>query len=230
MLSLREKNIAFYLSIVLPIEICLLVVDAMKVGEFKDAKEEHMMDCSYFRTLSNISGFGPHLLRMITEKNYISRLYRHVDADQTSDRIPEKIMRLSRGLPMYHLAYDNADIQRYPGSLLNEGNPTLAENTVSQALLNRIRKDKRYYGFGFGFNVFHNIYNDFINEHINNYNDIIITNNIPIINRSTTYHNYVGHLEEIKKKKKLQRKTLKKNNPPLVQKEFMNKSFRNKCR
>ena len=30
-------------------------------------------------------------------------------------------------------------------------------------------------------------------------NDIIITNNIPIVDGSTTYHNYVGHIEEKKR-------------------------------
>jgi hypothetical protein len=213
MFSLREKTIAFYLSFIIPVELCLLVVGAMKVGELEDAKEEHMVDCSYFRSLTNISGFGPHLLRMIAEKNYISRLYKHVDADEKSDRIPEKILRLSRGFPMYHLAYDNTDIQRYPDSLLNEGNPTLAENTVSQALLNRIRKDNYL----------------FINES-DNYGGCgkthIIINIIKIINKKI----YADELDEIKKKKKLQRKTRNNHNPPLVQKEFMNKSFRNKCR
>tara|TARA_B110000971_G_C19848311_1_gene425868 strand:- start:254 stop:841 length:588 start_codon:yes stop_codon:yes gene_type:complete len=195
------------------VELCLLVVGAMKVGELEDAKEEHMVDCSYFRSLTNISGFGPHLLRMIAEKNYISRLYKHVDADEKSDRIPEKILRLSRGFPMYHLAYDNADIQRYPDSLLNEGNPTLAENTVSQALLNRIRKDNYL----------------FINES-DNYGGCgkthLIINIIKIINKKI----YADELDEIKKKKKLQRKITNNHNPPLVQKGFMNKSFRNKCR
>ena len=213
MFSLREKTIAFYLSFIIPVELCLLVVGAMKVGELEDAKEEHMVDCSYFRSLTNISGFGPHLLRMIAEKNYISRLYKHVDADEKSDRIPEKILRLSRGFPMYHLAYDNADIQRYPDSLLNEGNPTLAENTVSQALLNRIRKDNYL----------------FINES-DNYGGCgkthIIINIIKIINKKI----YADELDEIKKKKKLQRKITNNHNPPLVQKGFMNKSFRNKCR
>jgi hypothetical protein len=213
MFSLREKTIAFYLSFIIPVELCLLVVGAMKVGELEDAKEEHMVDCSYFRSLTNISGFGPHLLRMIAEKNYISRLYKHVDADEKSDRIPEKILRLSRGFPMYHLAYDNTDIQRYPDSLLNEGNPTLAENTVSQALLNRIRKDNYL----------------LINES-DNYGGCgkthIIINIIKIINKKI----YADELDEIKKKKKLQRKTRNNHNPPLVQKEFMNKSFRNKCR
>ena len=213
MLSLREKTIAFYLSFIIPVELCSIVVNAMKVGELEDAKEEHMMDCSYFRSLTNISGFGAHLLRMIAEKNYITRLYRHVDADQTSDRIPEKILRLSRGFPMYHLAYDNTDIQRYPDSLLNEWNPTLAENTVSQALLNRIRKDNYL----------------FINES-DNYGGCgkthIIINITKIINKKI----YADELDEIKKKKKLQRKITNNNNPPLVQKGFMNKSFRNKCR
>tara|TARA_B110000967_G_scaffold207027_1_gene255275 strand:+ start:2482 stop:3123 length:642 start_codon:yes stop_codon:yes gene_type:complete len=213
MFSLREKTIAFYLSFIIPVELCLLVVGAMKVGELEDAKEEHMVDCSYFRSLTNISGFGPHLLRMIAEKNYISRLYKHVDADEKSDRIPEKILRLSRGFPMYHLAYDNADIQRYPDSLLNEGNPTLAENTVSQALLNRIRKDNYL----------------FINES-DNYGGCgkthLIINIIKIINKKI----YADELDEIKKKKKLQRKITNNHNPPLVQKGFMNKSFRNKCR
>ena len=213
MFSLREKTIAFYLSFIIPVELCLLVVGAMKVGELEDAKEEHMVDCSYFRSLTNISGFGPHLLRMIAEKNYISRLYKHVDADEKSDRIPEKILRLSRGFPMYHLAYDNTDIQRYPDSLLNEGNPTLAENTVSQALLNRIRKDNYL----------------FINES-DNYGGCgkthLIINIIKIINKKI----YADELDEIKKKKKLQRKITNNHNPPLVQKGFMNKSFRNKCR
>ena len=213
MFSLREKTIAFYLSFIIPVELCLLVVGAMKVGELEDAKEEHMVDCSYFRSLTNISGFGPHLLRMIAEKNYISRLYKHVDADEKSDRIPEKILRLSRGFPMYHLAYDNADIQRYPDSLLNEGNPTLAENTVSQALLNRIRKDNYL----------------FINES-DNYGGCgkthLIINIIKIINKKI----YADELDEIKKKKKLQRKITNNHNPPLVQKGFMNKSFRTKCR
>ena len=213
MFSLREKNIAFYLSFIIPAELCLLVVGAMKVGELEDAKEEHMVDCSYFRSLTNISGFGPHLLRMIAEKNYISRLYKHVDADEKSDRIPEKILRLSRGFPMYHLAYDNTDIQRYPDSLLNEGNPTLAENTVSQALLNRIRKDNYL----------------LINES-DNYGGCgkthIIINITKIINKKI----YADELDEIKKKKKLQRKITNNHNPPLVQKGFMNKSFRNKCR
>jgi len=216
MLSLREKNIAFYLSFIIPAELCLLVVGAMKVGELEDAKEEHMMDCSYFRSLTNISGFGPHLLRMIAEKNYISRLYKHVDADEKSDRIPEKILRLSRGSPMYHLAYDNADIQRYPDSLLNEGNPTLAENTVSQALLNRIRKDNHLYSF--------------INEYGNIYGGCGKTHHIINITRIINKNNYADEIDEINKKKKLQRKTLKKNNPPLVQKAFMNNSFQNKCR
>jgi len=213
MFSLREKTIAFYLSFIIPAELCSIVVGAMKVGELEDAKEEHMMDCSYFRTLTNISGFGPHLLRMIAEKNYISRLYRHVDADEKSDRIPEKILRLSRGSPMYHLAYDNADIQRYPDSLLNEGNPTLAENTVSQALLNRIRKDNYL----------------FINES-DNYGGCGKTHIIINITKIINTNNYADELDEINKKKKLQRKTRNNHNPPLVQKGFMNKSFRNNCR
>ena len=204
MFSLREKTIAFYLSFIIPVELCSIVVGAMKLGELEDAKEEHMMDCSYFRTLYGVSRNQlkscPHLLRMISEKNYITRLYKHVDADEKSDRIPEKILRLSRGFPMYHLAYDNTDIQRYPDSLLNEWNPTLAENTVSQALLNRIRKDNYL----------------FINEKII----------IRFINKKI----YADELDEIKKKKKLQRKITNNNNPPLVQKGFMNKSFRNKCR
>ena len=217
MFSLREKTIAFYLSFIIPVELCSIVVGAMKLGELEDAKEEHMMDCSYFRTLYGVSRNQlkscPHLLRMIAEQNYITRLYKHVDADEKSDRIPEKIMRLSRGLPMYHLAYDNTGIQRYPDSLLNEGNPTLAENTVSQALLNRIRKDNYL----------------LINES-DNYGGCgkthIIINITKIINKKI----YADELDEIKKKKKLQRKITNNNNPPLVQKGFMNKSFRNKCR
>ena len=218
MFSLREKTIAFYLSFIIPVELCSIVVGAMKVGELEDAKKEHVMDCSYFRTLYGVSGNQLRkvliLQRMITEKNYISRLYRHVDADEKSDRIPEKITRLSRGSPMYNSPW-HANIQRYPDSLLNEGNPTLSENTVSQALLNRIRKDNYQYGF--------------INES-DNFGGCgkthLIINITKIINKKI----YAEELDEINKKKKLQRKTLKKNNPPVIQKGFMNKSFRNKCR
>lgn len=218
MFSLREKTIAFYLSFIIPWELCSIVVGAMKVGEIEDAKEEHMMDCSYFRTLYNVSGNQLSkvliLQRMITEKNYIPRLYRHVDADEKSDRIPEKIMRLSRGSPMYHSPW-HANIQRYPDSLLNEGTPTLAENTISQALLNRIKKDNYQYSF--------------INES-DNYGGCgkthLIINITKIINKKI----YAEELDEINKKKKLQRKITNNHNPPLVQKGFMNKSFRNKSR
>ena len=223
MLSLREKNIAFYLSFMIPIEICMDVVNAMKVCEFEDSRDEHMMDCSYFRTLMNITHsmtiHPSYLSCFITENNYITRLYKHVDADQTTYDIPERIRRLSNGPPVSWIINDI----EYPDSLLNEGNPTLAwKSTVSQELLSRVIKDKRYSHFR---SVFHNIINDDYNEIIiNDYNDL--TNNTPI-GYGSSYQNYI---EKEKKDKKKSSRRMKRHNSPVIQKAFINKSFRKKCR
>ena len=222
MLSLREKNIAFYLSFMIPIEICMDVVNAMKVCEFEDSRDEHMMDCSYFRTLKNITHsmtiHPSYLSCFITENNYITRLYKHVDADQTTYDIPERIRRLSNGPPVSWIINDNQTDIEFPDSLLNEGNPTLSEKYVSQELLSRVIKDNRYSQIR---SVFHNIINDDYNEIIiNDYNDL--TNNTPI--------GYGSSYQKEKKDKKKSSRRMKRHNSPVIQKAFINKSFRKKCR
>ena len=200
MLSFKEKGIMFYLSIIIPIEICSMIIKMKRRCEFEGAREEHMDDCSYYRSISNLRDLtGPGksscIMNYMRICGYNWRLFKHVDADIISDSIPQKIKRLSYGSPMYDLNVVDGNITHFPYSLLNEGNPELASATVSQSLLERAIKENRYYT---------NIIDD------------------PIININIPYYR-INDVQK-NKEKKLKHKIMKQNNPPV--KRLYKKTFK----
>jgi len=202
MLSFKEKGIMFYLSIIIPIEICSMIIKMKRKCEFEDAREEHMNDCSYYLSISNLTGSGSGksscIMNYMRICGYNWRLFKHVDADIISDSIPQKIKRLSCGSPMYDMSVYSGNITQFPYSLLNEGNPELASATVSQSLLKRAIKENRYYT---------NIIDD------------------PIININIPYYR-INEVQDNKKNKakKLKHKIMKQNNPPV--KRLYKKTFK----
>jgi hypothetical protein len=181
--------------------------------EFEDARKEHMNDCSYYRSLHNIiDRYGVSSIRHYIGRDYNSSLYRHLDADRFTELIPVKIKKLSLGPAMYDMEIHAGNITQFPDSLLNEGNPTLAHNTVSQTLLRRVKKDNNYSIL-----------------HLNNIYYLNITENI-CENDQTTYVSESKKNKKLTREEKLKRKILKNNNPPvkqLSQKTFKYKNMNN---
>jgi hypothetical protein len=204
----KYQEIAFYLSNIFPIEVCLHLTMMIKLAEVEDARKEHMNDCLYYRILKQFSTKNDKEIvnKIIKYQGYSPRIFKHVDADGYSDHIPYNIKRLAQGNQPYvyeYILYDENIITNYisnPYSLLNESNNVLITNTVSGALLKRIKKDKKrdmfYKTYDNKYQSYQTCYHTYINEiekkDSKNIILINIKNNPPV--------NYFYHKKDNKKK------------------------------
>lgn len=218
----RESAILFFLSIILPVDICYGILNMMKTAELEDARQEYMeymdnkkiTDTGY--TSSNDSIETTFLQILLNIRNqYRGPIYRNINSTEQTRRNIKKIQRLS-----------GTGSGWSSGSVTNEANSELAEKTASQIMLDRAitdRDERKYINY-----FYNNTYNN-INE---TYNDIIIINN----NRNNyeiKYKEDENKYNENKYKKEHKnsvREKMKNNKPPRIEKAFMNRSFRNKCR
>ena len=210
----RESGILFFLSIILPLDICYGILKIMKTAELEDARKEHLQDCRisdmnipYLEIIANcLINNGPnHPLRFLRFR------YSNINSTEQTRRNIRKILRLSGSGSGWS-----------SGSVTNEANSELAEKTASQIMLERAitdRDERKYINY-----IYDNTYN-IINE---TYNDIIVNN----INYEIKYNKNETIDKSYNKRvhKNRLRKKMKKNKPPRIEKAFMNKSFRNKCR
>ena len=203
----RESGILFFLSIILPIDICYGILNMMKTVELEDARQDYMeyMDNKTITdtddTISNDSVESDimiHHIRQLLRYNFHGSecIYRNINSTEQTRKNIGKIQRLS-----------GTGSGWSSGSVTNEANSELAEKTASQIMLDRAITDR--------------VERKYIN-YINTYNDIIINNINYEIKTSDKYYKK-EHKNSVKKK-------MKNNKPPRIEKAFMNKSFRNKCR
>ena len=216
----RESAILFFLSVILPVDICYGILNMMKTAELEDARQEYMeyMDIKTITDTGDTSSndsFDPvvSFMRQFVRSHFIREnvIYRNINSTEQTRKNIKKIQRLS-----------GTGSGWSSGSVTNEANSELAEKTASQIMLDRAitdRVEKKYINY-----FYNNTYNN-INE---TYNDIIVNNinyEIKYNKNETIDKTYYKreHKNSVKKK-------MKNNKPPRIEKAFMNKSFRNKCR
>lgn len=214
----RESGILFFLSIILPVDICYGILNMMKTAELEDARQEYMeyMDMTIHETTSLNDSIEPVIsfMRQLVRSHLIGKngIYRNINSTEQTRRNIGKIKRLS-----------DSGSGWLSGSVTNEENYELAEKTASQIMLDRAitdRIEKRY------INYFYD--NTYINKN-EIYNDIIINCNI---NYEIKYkkNETIDKTYYKREHKNSVRKKMKNNKPPRIEKAFMNRSFRNKCR
>jgi hypothetical protein len=196
----------------------------MKTAELEDARQEYMeyMDqgMAVFHEATRLYDSNErriHLLmiNIISNVSYgvKNAIYININSTEQTRKNIKKIQRLS-----------GTGSGWSSGSVTNEANSELAEKTASQIMLDRAitdRDERKYINY-----FYDNTYNN-KNEF---YDGIIIINN--------NHYNYEIKYNENKKDenkykkehKNSVRKKMKNNKPPKIEKAFMNKSFRNKCR
>lgn len=215
----RESGILFFLSIILPVDICYGILNMMKTAELEDARQEYMeyMDMTIHETTSSNDSVEPFtsLMRQFVRYHLIGEnsIYRNINSTEQTRRNIKKIKRLSESGAGWS-----------SGSVTNEANSELAEKTASQIMLDRAitdRVEKKYINY-----FYNNTYN-IINE---TYNDIIIINNNRYDYEIKYNENKKDENRYKKEHKNSVRKKMKNNKPPRIEKAFMNRSFRNKCR
>ena len=217
----RESGILFFLSIILPVDICYGILNMMKTAELEDARQEYMeyMDIKTITDTGDTSSndsFDPVIsfMRQFVRSHLIGKnaIYKNINSTEQTRRNIGKIQSLS-----------GTGSGWSSGSVTNEANSELAEKTASQIMLDRAitdRDERKYINY-----IWNNTY---INKN-ETYNDIIIN-----------YNNYyeikykknetINKTYNKKEHKNSIRKKMKKNKPPRIEKAFMNRSFRNKCR
>ena len=214
----RESAILFFLSIILPVDICYGILNMMKTAELEDARQEYVeyMGNQKITDTGDTSSNDPietTILQILLNIRNQCRIpiYRNINSTEQTRRNIKKIQRLS-----------GTGSGWSSGSVTNEANSELAEKTASQIMLDRAitdRDERKYINY-----IWNNTY---INKN-ETYNDIIIN-----------YNNYYeikykkNKKDENKYKKEYKnsvRKKMKNNKPPRIEKAFMNRSFRNKCR
>jgi len=222
----RESGILFFLSLILPVDICYGILSMMKTAEIEDSRQEYMKDYQTItetnerRTTSSnesIESAIAYYIGRFYRKNNRPTIYRNIYESEKSRSNIGKIRRLSNGTS-----------GRYrEGSVTYEGNNELAEKTVSQIMLDRAIKDKNKYKYEYeNYYYFSNRIGktDFINETI--YNNRI---NIEIKYNKNQYKN-INETNTKKYLKNIVRKSMKNNKPPRIEKAYMNRNFKNKCR
>ena len=216
----RVIRILFFLSIILPLDICYGILDMMKTAELEDSRQEYMeyMDIKTITDIGDTSSNDSvetiilQMLLNIRNQNRIP-IYRNINSTEQTRKNIKKIQRLS-----------GTGSGWSSGSVTNEANSELAEKTSSQIMLDRAitDRDKRNY-----INYFYDNTYNIINE---TYNDIIIINNNSYDYEIKYNENKKDENRYKKEHKNSVRKKMKNNKPPRIEKAFMNRSFRNKCR
>ena len=238
----RESSILFFLSLILPVDICYGILSMMKTAEIEDSRQEYMKD---YQTITGTNEGGTtssnesietaiaYYIRRFYRKNNRPTIYRNIYESEKSRSNVGKIRCLSNGTS-----------GRYrEGSVTYEGNNELAKRTVSQIMLNRAIKDKyelncykyRYENYFYFSNRIGKT--EFINEFLEDrninetINETIHNNriNIEIKNINNEYKN-INETNTKKYLKNIMRKTMKNNKPPRIEKAYMNRNFKNKCR
>lgn len=225
----RESGILFFLSLILPVDICYGILSMMKTAEIEDSRQEYMKDYQTIaETYSNESiesVIADYIIGQFYRKNNRPVIYRNIYESEKSRSNIGKIRRLSNGTSGIY------SVMGY--SVINEGNSELAEKTVSQIMLDRAIKDKNKYKYNYDYDYDYENYSyfsnrigktDFINETI--YNNRI---NIEIKYNKNQYKN-INETNTKKYLKNIVRKSMKNNKPPRIEKAYMNRNFKNKCR
>ena len=236
----RESGILFFLSLILPVDICYGILSMMKTAEIEDSRQEYMKD---YQTITETGNFvnenetysnesiesviADYIIGRFYRKNNRPTIYRNIYESEKSRSNVGKIRRLSNGTS-----------GRYrEGSVTYEENHELAERTVSQIMLDRAIKDKyelKFYRYENYFYFSNRIgKTECINEYFINrdINETIHNNriNIEIKNIKNEYKN-INEKNTKKYRKNIMRKIMKNNKPPRIEKAYMNRNFKNKCR
>lgn len=213
----RESGILFFLSIILPVDICYGILNMMKTAELEDSRQEYIKymdnkaitETGDIRSNDSIETTIWRILLNIRNQNRIP-IYRNINSTEQTRKNIGKIQRLS-----------NTGSRWSSGSVTNEANSELAEKTASQIMLERAITDRNEIKY---INYFYD--NTYINKN-ETYNDYYYNRydyEIKYIKNETVNTYYKReHKNSVRKK-------MKNNKPPRIEKAFMNKSFRNKCR
>lgn len=213
----RESGILFFLSIILPVDICYGILNMMKTAELEDSRQEYIKymdnkaitETGDIRSNDSIETTIWRILLNIRNQNRIP-IYRNINSTEQTRKNIGKIQRLS-----------NTGSRWSSGSVTNEANSELAEKTASQIMLERAITDRNEIKY---INYFYD--NTYINKN-ETYNDYYYNRydyEIKYIKNETVNTYYK------REHKNSVRKNMKNNKPPRIEKAFMNKSFRNKCR
>ena len=165
----RESGILFFLSFILPVDICYGILNMMKTAELEDSRQEYIkyMDNKTITDTDDTSSNDSiettmwRILLNIRNQERIP-IYRNINSTEQTRTNISKIKRLSKGTSGIF------SVMGY--SVTDEANSELAEKTVSQIMLDRAITDK------FRKNYFNNIYNNLNYIKNETYNDIIVNN------------------------------------------------------